>query len=347
MHVQVLTILSLRREIVLRRTKTPRLRTMIQQRSTPMTAPPLGKNGLPVVALRIHGKSLNILFTLCNSLSPSRALKRTKAYQDLNDVRPTLRNKPSGLKQDWHRTASASSARSMSSTPSTSSKSSTLSKSSAFSRSSTLSRSSTSRQQGFPTQTQSGPSSVAATLASPTFSDSPLPDLDHTSSLLAMSPPPVVGRSSMPLFREGLVSPVDEDHILTDAVCAFVPQLNIWSWTHSSQPLVLAHSYKDDQGRTRQPGLKDLPHWLRETFRDRFIRHLVEQVFLSDKPWSNPPLSSLQREFNHAYPTHQVRLHSDDAAVVPVSLIPHTTHWGLTHCADTLGSRSPSEPDWE
>jgi len=34
-------------------------------------------------------------------------------------------------------------------------------------------------------------------------------------------------------------------------------------------------------------------------------------------------LPSLQREFNYAYPTHQIWLHSDDAAVIPVSTDRH------------------------
>jgi len=62
-----------------------------------------------------------------------------------------------------------------------------------------------------------------------------------------------------------------------------------------------------------------LPDWLRENFRKLFIRRVIEQVCLSDKPWNNPTLSSLQRELGHAYPTSRIRLHSDDAAVVPVS----------------------------
>ena len=41
---------------------------------------------------------------------------------------------------------------------------------------------------------------------------------------------------------------------------------------------------------------------------------------MSETPWNNPSLQSLQRELNHAYPTHRIRLHSDDAATVPVSL---------------------------
>jgi hypothetical protein len=91
----------------------------------------------------------------------------------------------------------------------------------------------------------------------------------------------------------------------------------------TSQPFDLPRPYKDGKGHRRQPGLKDLPAWLRETFRDRFIRRVIEQVCLNNTPWNNPALSSLQLEFNHAYPTHRIRLHSDDAGVVPVSFDDH------------------------
>ena len=84
------------------------------------------------------------------------------------------------------------------------------------------------------------------------------------------------------------------------------------------QPHILLRPYRDGQGRRRQPGLKDLPQWLRETFRDRFIRPVIEQVCLSNTPWNNLSLSSLQHELNRAYPTHRIKLQSDDAAVVPV-----------------------------
>ena len=86
------------------------------------------------------------------------------------------------------------------------------------------------------------------------------------------------------------------------------------------QPLTLPRAYKDEEGQKQQPGLKDLPPWLRENFRNQYIRRIIKQVCLSEVPWTNPTLASLQREFSHAYPTKRVRLHSDDAAVVPVSL---------------------------
>ena len=71
-------------------------------------------------------------------------------------------------------------------------------------------------------------------------------------------------------------------------------------------------------GRKLQPGLRDLPAWLRENFRNLFIRRIIEQICSNDTPWHNPSLSSLQHDFDRIYPGQHVRLHSDDAAVVPV-----------------------------
>ena len=58
---------------------------------------------------------------------------------------------------------------------------------------------------------------------------------------------------------------------------------------------------------------------------------LLKDVCAGDKPWSNPALPSLQHELNRAYPTHQIRLHSDDAAVVPVSACHHDNENHQTH----------------
>lgn len=195
----------------------------------------------------------------------SRALKRSKAYGDLEDVRPTLRNKPSGLKPGWHRTVAGSPTpyRQASSTPTRSSSSSTL--------------------------------------APPTSPDSLLLESDHASSLQAMSPP---SKTRSPLFQGDLVPLIDQDATSRGD-------------NKPRVPFTLPRTYKDIDGRKRQPGLRNLPNWLRESFRDRFIRSVIEQVGLSDQPWSNPSLDVLQLELNRVYPTHRIRLHSDDAAVIP------------------------------
>lgn len=91
------------------------------------------------------------------SLSYHSALKRTKEFQALQNVRPTLRNKPSGLKSDWVRTVSSKSSvrhQPASSVHRRMSSSSTL-------------------------------KSPAASSFSPSFSPS---ESDHTSTLVAMSP---------------------------------------------------------------------------------------------------------------------------------------------------------------
>ena len=54
-------------------------------------------------------------------------------------------------------------------------------------------------------------------------------------------------------------------------------------------------------------------------------------MFLGSTPWINPSIESLQREFNATYPGSYIKLHIDDAAIVPVfvpafSLLKDVTH---------------------
>ena len=76
----------------------------------------------------------------------------------------------------------------------------------------------------------------------------------------------------------------------------------------------------DESEGGKRPGVKKLPLWLRGSFRDRFVRHIMDLVCSSERPWTNPSLELLQRELNRTYPNHLIKLHSDDAAVLPVSL---------------------------
>lgn len=46
----------------------------------------------------------------------------------------------------------------------------------------------------------------------------------------------------------------------------------------------------------------------------------MELVFSSRTPWVNPPIETLQQEFNAAFPTYRAELHLDDAAIVPVHI---------------------------
>jgi hypothetical protein len=122
-----------------------------------------------------------------------RALKRTKAYSTLEDVRPTLRNKPSGLKADWHRIASNTS----------SPRQQVLTM---HARSNSNARSSSNTPSSSHVQ-----SSSSSMLASPTIPESPLLEYDHTMSLLAVSPPHIAHRPSVPPFHGDLVPLIDKD----------------------------------------------------------------------------------------------------------------------------------------
>ena len=168
-----------------------------------------------------------------------RALKRTKGYNTFKDVRPTLRNKPSGLKSDWRRTVSG---------PSTShhqalvvhAQPRSTSMSPAVSRS--LSHRQTPIVHAQPRSTSTSPvvshslshrqtlivdtrPSSLSTSTSPTVSHSSLPDCDHTSSLLAMSPPPTFSKVPSPPSHGRLVPLIDKklghDHARPSAVCDF------------------------------------------------------------------------------------------------------------------------------
>ena len=131
-----------------------------------------------------------------------------KAYSTLEDVHPTLWNKPSGLKSDWHNTAM---------------------------------KSSTPRQQASNTYAQSSSSSVLT--ASPVTPQPPLQEFEHMSLLLALSPPPIFSKlSSLPSFCGTLVPLIDEkavqvdqEHTHSPAVCIFSPCI-----THGSELIPLA-----------------------------------------------------------------------------------------------------------
>jgi hypothetical protein len=117
-----------------------------------------------------------------------------RAYGNvLEDVRPTLRNKPSGLKADWCSAVSKSSIPHQSSTTHT--------------RSISSSSSST-----FPTYTRSISSSSSSTFpTSPMVPQSPALEFDHMSSLLAISPPAFSKSYSPPSFRRNPVLLINEN----------------------------------------------------------------------------------------------------------------------------------------
>lgn len=137
----------------------------------------MDKNGPRASLPQTPGKStVAALALICILVYLHSALKRHKAYSALEDVRPTLKNKPSGLRVDWHSTVTRSHVPhrppSMSTAHTRSSSSSTLSMS-------------------------------PSTLSSPSL------EFDHASSLLALSPSPVSSKSSSPPSYGNLVPLVD------------------------------------------------------------------------------------------------------------------------------------------
>ena len=72
-------------------------------------------------------------------------------------------------------------------------------------------------------------------LVLPTFSESALPDDDHVSSLLAISLPPVINRSSAPLFHV-LDDEYTTESIHPDVVCTLTA-LSVHSVTTTSSHL--------------------------------------------------------------------------------------------------------------
>ena len=166
----------------------------------------LGKNGPQATALPIHGMTLNIALVYIRDLpAVCSALKRTKGYSTLEEVRPTLRNKPSGLKPDWHRTVSGPSG---------------------------------SRQRPASAVIPQSSSSSLASM-SPGVHYSPPPEFDHTSSLLAMSPP-VFSRGSLPPLHGNFTPPVNEpmeypEHARSFTVCISSPLPTLLK-PHSSSP---------------------------------------------------------------------------------------------------------------
>jgi hypothetical protein len=126
---------------------------------------PVGENEPQVPLSQTLGKLFSIAPVIVHALLYRySALKRTKAYSALEDVRPTLRDKPAGLRADWHNTVSRSSAP----------------------------RQSTARH-----LRSTSSSTLSSTLStSPSTPSPPPPEFNHVSSLLAISPPPVFSQGS-------------------------------------------------------------------------------------------------------------------------------------------------------
>lgn len=104
-------------------------------------------------------------------------MKRAKEYSALEDYRPTLRNKLSGLNSNWHCVAP---------------------------------KSTTHRQRVSAHARASSSSMSTPSLSTP--SPSPYTEFDHTLSLVALSPP-TDGKRSPPPFHGALVPLIDEDAV--------------------------------------------------------------------------------------------------------------------------------------
>lgn len=73
------------------------------------------------------------------------------------------------------------------------------------------------------------------------------------------------------------------------------------------------------RGSKVNPGVKDLPGFIRTNFRNTFIRYAIKQVANSDSPWGNPDVDSLQSMYDTVYPMAPAELRHNDAVCYPVS----------------------------
>jgi hypothetical protein len=234
-------------------------------------------------------------------------LKRNKTYSSFSEVRPTIRNKPSGLVDNWPqvlaKTSAANHRRPSAPTPSTSSPSFTL--------------------------TPSTPSSsFTLTPSTPLSSLSLAPSTPSPSTSYWQAPLPLVvsdaGSFDPPMSTSDTVIPFFGQQSFPFHPNAQNPQsINDISQIFQTTPGfdILPRKYKDEAGKVQIPGLKDLPPSIQSKFRNTFIRHIIKLIFSDTSPWSNPSLSVYQQEFDYVYSPLRYRLHVDDAAVIPVTIL--------------------------
>jgi hypothetical protein len=213
---------------------------------TPTTPLLQGANELPVQASLTHGKPY-MFSTSCLSLNYYSDLKRTKEFQALENVRPTLQNKPSGLRPDWHHTVSSK--------PSSS-------KPSAHHQPSSSAHHRTSSPSTFVSPTPSARhqlmlsthhrTSSSSTLVSPTISSfSPL-ESDHASTLVAMSPSSSLTKHYSPPFYGDLV-PLTDTNVENGHPSAEVSLFYLSSYLNSpARPFIPSHSLCRVPIRTRK-----------------------------------------------------------------------------------------------
>lgn len=252
-----------------------------------------------------HGSFPSVLRSCCILTLYLSALKRTKAYESLTDVRPTIRNKPAGLVNNWYEAATTPPP------PQTSPPMHSYAHDPfmlhPMSQSHMGESSQFSLHQPFG-QFQPIPTQVAGSLFSQPVDPMPLTFAGPDNSPWAHPVNPSLVR------RENTVNEMEQarNSLSLDAALSHFP----------SQVISLPRPYINKDGEKRAVGIQDLPNAVRVGFRDSYIRRVIKLVFSSDTPWANPSIDVLQQEFNASFPNHCVKMHLDDAAAFPVCTLP-------------------------
>ena len=259
-----------------------------------------------------------------HSLRSIRGLKRTKAYESLADVRPTVRNKPAGLVNTWY---------DITTTPSPCQ---TAPPSHNFSYNQHVNIPTTPSplpSHGYSSQHLLRPASWShvdedvpmTQLAEPLFPQQPSiaadfptvsPPFQHHSSPLPLGAPDNMIWASIPfpVHHESMMSGVEQVKFSLSYLA--IPK------TDSHQTACLPRARTDEDGTKYVAEIQNLPDPIRLGFRNTYIRRVIKRVFTSSTPWINPPIDVLQQEFNTAYPSYNIKLHPDDAATAPVCVFP-------------------------
>ncbi|KAF9783793.1 hypothetical protein BJ322DRAFT_1109639 [Thelephora terrestris] len=217
-----------------------------------------------------------------------RALKRTKAYTSFNDIRPTIRNKPSGLVGNWSQVLTKAGS------PLHRSPSSTLSTPSSSSQVLSPSVSTSWEQDTFPMMSNTGPVIPVWDAATPFTNTGPaIPAWDAATPFIGQTPFPF--QFNMQQYPQATSTP--------QTVGPFPP----------AQIYSLPRRHKDGKGKLQIPGQGALPHGIKIEFRNTFIRHIMRLVCSDTTPWTNPLLPFYQQEFAAIYPGLPYQIHANDA----------------------------------
>ncbi|KAF9787362.1 hypothetical protein BJ322DRAFT_1017299 [Thelephora terrestris] len=260
-----------------------------------------------------------------------RALKRTKGFSSFHDVRPTVRNKPSGLISNWPQALTKTSmplSRSSTPTLSTPSSSSQLPSPSPLVNpwhAPMLAMSSSSSSSQLPSPSPLANSwhapmlTMSSSSSSPQVPPSPLttpwqqdvfPIMSNMGPMIPVSDAatPFIGQPPFP-FQFNTQNHQAANNLQQFQQAIPQPQQAVYS---------MPRRFRDEAGNLQTPGLKDLPFDLKLEFRNIFIRHIMKIVFYDKLPWSNPLCPVYQKEFSIIYPDLPFQIHPDDAVVLPV-----------------------------